>query len=154
MPQVNLAAAEMARIPEWECIEDVAPTSKTRRVYISGPMSGYVGHNFRSFAHAKQTLEHLGYSIENPADHGYVEGWTWWDYILRDLMYLRHCDGIVVLPGFRASPGACIEVLCAQRMGMSVHRLDGDAYRGVVRADGRLDYGPDDMDIVLAHGEG
>ena len=59
----------------------------------------------------------------------------------------------MVLPNFRTSPGACIEVLACRRMGLPLYRLDGAEFHGELRQDERLDYGPDDMDIVLSHGE-
>ena len=88
MTQIHPAAAEMAHIPEWEMVDELPHVNdsgfsyhqayshhEAPTLYLSGPMSGYVGHNFEVFARAKHYLLKLGYGVESPADHGYVEGW-------------------------------------------------------------------------------
>lgn len=154
MTQHHELAAEMAQVPLWADIEDAPETIESQDLwYLSGPMSGYVGHNYEVFARAKAELERRGFRIDSPADHGYVEGWSWFDYIIRDLHVLKECRGIIVLPNFYTSPGACIEVIACRRNDYPMFRIDGPEYVGVLRNDGALDYEQDDMDIVLAHGE-
>lgn len=151
---VHHEAASMAQVPVWDDIPDAPQSIESDGLwYLSGPMSGYQGHNYEVFARGKHELESRGFRIDSPADHGYVDGWSWFDYIIRDLHVLKGCSGIIVLPYFWTSPGACIEVIACRRNNYPLYRLDGAQFVGQLRNDGALDYEQDDMDIVLAHGE-
>jgi hypothetical protein len=65
-------------------------------------------------------LRRLGYEVENPADHGIVEGAQWADYMAYDLTRLGLCGMIVLPPDWERSQGARLEVLIAERLGMKV----------------------------------
>lgn len=147
-------AADMAMLPEWDSIEDLPetcpPELEGRKVYISGPMSGYEGHNYESFRAAKETLISRGYTVESPADHGYVEGWTWWQYINRDITLLQECAAICVMPHYRTSPGACMETIACRRNNYPMFKLAGPQYTGTLRSDGALDYADEEMEELLA----
>ena len=115
------------------------------RVYISGPMSGYVDHNFPVFFRAEALAYGLGWSIENPARHGVQPGWQWCDYIQRDLEILRNCHAIAMLRNWEESPGAQIELLASRRMGLAVFSLDQDDLVGTKRDDGIIDLTVDEF---------
>ena len=65
-----------------------------------------------------------GYEVENPAEPGQVEGWTWEDYMRRGLAQLLTCDGVALLPGWTESKGACIEADIASLLGMRLWAVD------------------------------
>ena len=88
------------------------------RVYISGPMTGLPGFNFAAFDEAAAVLEAWGWEVENPAEKGIIDGWTWADYLRYDLARLVECDGVVLLPGWEASKGARLEHHVATELGM------------------------------------
>lgn len=48
---------------------------------------------------------------------------TWADYLIRDLMLLKDCDAIVMLPNWMQSKGAMTEHAFAEGMGIEIHYL-------------------------------
>lgn len=157
-PFVNKAAQDVTGIPDWNDIMLVPPAvhvtgdagdrGEKIKVYLSGPMSGYMGHNYPVFHKAAEYLRGLGLEVVSPAELGYHEGWTWLDYIVRDLESIKGCHGVVVLPRFFESAGAIIEVMACRRSGMFIWKLDGDDYIGELRPDGSLDYESDDHELL------
>lgn len=85
------------------------------KVYISGPMSHRVRHNFPAFHAAAERLEAVGIDVLDPAkldEDTDTTGWTWTDYLRRDLRLLCGDDirGIATLPNWELSRGAVEEV--------------------------------------------
>lgn len=104
------------------------------RVYLSGPMTGYEDFNFPAFNYATKMLEEVGFVVENPADKGIIEGWTWADYLKYDIAALITCEKVALLPGWECSRGARFEVLVADTLGITTlpwRNLIGDV-RGMV----------------------
>jgi len=97
---------------------------RANRVYVAGPMTGIVDFNFPAFNQAAEMLRSKGYIVENPADHGLVEGAEWADYLAYDLTRIGLCGSIYLLPGWEQSKGAQLEVMIAQRLGMGVIYAD------------------------------
>lgn len=98
------------------------PTNEIR-IYLAGPMSGILEHNFPAFNSLAAALRADGYTVVNPAelDNGETDK-EWGYYIRRDLPVLLTCDRVVVLPGWQSSKGARIEVFTAFTVGMGVFR--------------------------------
>ncbi len=90
------------------------------RVYLSGPMTGLPEHNYPAFQEGREELRALGHEVLCPAEAGVVEGWSWADYLRRDLVMVCDAEAVVVLPGWAASKGARLEVHVAQALGMPV----------------------------------
>lgn len=90
------------------------------RVYISGGMTGLPNHNFPAFDAEAALWAAAGYEVENPADKGIVDGWSWEEYLRYDLKKLLDCDMVVTLPGWENSRGANLEVYVARSLGMRV----------------------------------
>ena len=88
------------------------------RLYIAGPMIRLPDLNRPAFAAATVQLLAAGYAVESPTEGGQVDGWTWVDYMRRGLGQLLTCDGVALLPGWRGSRGACIEVALARELDM------------------------------------
>lgn len=89
------------------------------RIYLAGPMSGIKDFNFPAFHERADSLAAQGYDVVNPATHGDVESWDF--YIRKDLKLLLDCDAVAVLPGWRASKGASLEVHVARTLDMPVY---------------------------------
>jgi hypothetical protein len=89
-------------------------------VYISGPMTGYENFNFAAFNEAADKLRRLGYPVVNPADFGANPNATWKDCLVRDLNAMAACDVVLVLPGWKKSSGAKLEVHVARAYGTAV----------------------------------
>ncbi|WP_067923769.1 DUF4406 domain-containing protein [Alicyclobacillus shizuokensis] len=91
------------------------------KIYISGPMSGMENYNYEAFFAAEERLNEKGYEVINPARLGYVEGWSWEDYLRRDIKAMLDADAVVVLPNWLDSKGARLEILVASKLGMPIY---------------------------------
>lgn len=99
---------------------------KNKRVYISGPMTGYAELNYPAFAEAAATLRELGYMVCNPCETTDILGddgtLTHADFLRFDFERVLEADFLVALDGWEASLGAISEILMAVRMGTKVWR--------------------------------
>lgn len=97
------------------------PNEKLQTIYLSGPMSGLPGLNFPTFHSMTASLRAGGHShtVTNPAEIN-PKGGTWTDCMRRDIAALMDCDTVATLPGWEHSKGARLEVLIAERLGMTV----------------------------------
>ncbi|HBO4545378.1 DUF4406 domain-containing protein [Pseudomonas paraeruginosa] len=89
-----------------------------QRIYLAGPMTGLPEHNFPAFHAEAARLRSLGYQVENPAEHGVIDGFEWADYLRLDLQKLLTCQAIALLPGWMDSKGARLEFTVATNLGM------------------------------------
>lgn len=98
-----------------------------KRVYVAGPMRGYVRFNFPAFFAMSDVLRTAGFDPVNPAqldiDDGYKPDdvpadWDWSQYppgfsaddvVDRDLKAIMTCDNYIMLPGWEKSVGARAE---------------------------------------------
>ncbi|MGO4608389.1 DUF4406 domain-containing protein [Variovorax sp. 2RAF20] len=99
--------------------------SRSQRAYIAGPMTGLPEFNFPAFNVLAAELRAQGWHIENPAEHGIVEGATWADYLHYDISRIATCEAIFLLPGWSKSKGAALEVHIAQTLGLAIHLSEG-----------------------------
>lgn len=90
-----------------------------KRIYISGPMTGLPELNFPAFHATAVSLRAYGHSVTNPAELN-PDGASWGDCMRRDITALMDCDTVTTLPGWEHSKGARLEVLIAERLGMTV----------------------------------
>jgi hypothetical protein len=90
-----------------------------KRIYLSGPMSGLPELNFPAFAAMTANLRTGGHAVTNPAELN-PDGGLWNDCMRRDIAALMDCDTVATLPGWEHSKGARLEVLIAERLGMTV----------------------------------
>jgi hypothetical protein len=94
--------------------------TRTGRVYIAGPMTGYDNYNFAAFNAEAAMLRDQGLHVENPADHGVMPGAEWADYLRYDIARLASCERVQLLPGWSKSKGASLEVHIARALGMPI----------------------------------
>ena len=102
------------------------------KVYLSGPMTGKPDFNRADFAEATTRLRDLGFEVVNP--HELREpvlkpndpDYNWRQYLARDISLLitGNFDGVVVLPGWKDSRGAVLELHVAQYIGLKVFPID------------------------------
>ena len=90
-----------------------------KRIYLSGPMTGLPDLNFAAFHAMTTSLRASGNTVTNPAEIN-PEGGTWNDCMRRDIVALMECNTVATLPGWEHSKGARLEVLIAERLGMTV----------------------------------
>ena len=99
-----------------------------KKVYISGPMTGYPNLNKRAFAMAVESIASLGMTAVNPHDLCNPD-WDWRRCMREDIAALCACDAIMMLPGWEKSNGAQLELHVAHRLGMNVILTHSDLMR-------------------------
>ena len=97
-------------------------------IYISGPMTGMPDHNYPLFNLVAAELRMRGHEVINPAELDALEDvpgsmpWEW--YLRRDLKAMLDCDTLVLLPEWRISRGAKLEVYVANKLKMNIYEID------------------------------
>jgi hypothetical protein len=96
-----------------------------QRVYIAGPMSGYVDLNFPAFRAEAAALRSAGLEVTNPAEIN-VEPSNGWSACMRaDIAQLVTCDRIHLLPRWSTSRGAALEYHIGRALGLLVTLAEG-----------------------------
>lgn len=99
------------------------------KIYIAGPMRGIPLFNFPAFNEAETRLRAAGHTPINPAardvqedgfDPAKDEAKPFDYYMRKDLPLVMDCDAVAVLPGWRQSKGARLEVHVAQECGLQI----------------------------------
>lgn len=100
-----------------------------KKYYISGPMTGIPGHNFRAFDDASSRLEALGHTVVSPADIARKAGISettvpdaasLLDIKYSDLQSLRDCEALYMLKDWENSEGARVEHLVARWLNLPI----------------------------------
>ena len=90
-----------------------------KKIYLSGPMTGYPALNAAAFNKEAYRLRNLGYAVVNPAELNLGEE----DYntcMRTDIAALMQCDTLALLPEWEKSNGAHLEMHIAHRVGIAV----------------------------------
>lgn len=113
------------------------------KIYLAGPMRGYVNFNFPAFDYAALKLRAKGFEVFSPAeadrkkdpkiefnatgDEDIAEkatGFTIRDAMATDTAWIcEHADAIALLPGWEKSSGANAELSLAQALGLTEIKL-------------------------------
>lgn len=89
------------------------------KVYIAGPMTGYIEWNHPAFDAAAEAWRAKGHVVLSPAENfGGDPSLRGADYGRADLHLLLQVDALALLPGWEQSEHAKIEVLNAQWLGL------------------------------------
>ena len=93
------------------------------KLYVAGPMTSFENFNRAAFDDAEEVLTLLGHDVHTPVrgDIAYYGSWEeaikhpWEEHLTRDVGYLLTggFEGIVLLPGWKASRGARLEYATA-----------------------------------------
>ena len=90
-----------------------------KRIYLSGPMTGFPDLNFPAFNRMAANLRSAGHLVINPAEIDHVSD-EWADCLRLDIIHLMECGSVALLPGWESSKGALLEVHIARALGMPV----------------------------------
>lgn len=110
----------------------------SKRYYISGPMTGIPEYNYPMSELVTKELRAKGYIIVTPTEVGNaleaeygVERYalSYPEYIKANVIALLDCASIILLPGWRDSTGAKLELHIAQTMKMTVWNIRLDGFR-------------------------
>ena len=98
-------------------------TSKetTKKIYLSGPMTGMPDYNYPAFHAVAERFRQAGWDVVSPAENfgGYVD-LPRESFLRMDVSQIATCDAIAMLPGWRESRGARMEYLIAHELGMEM----------------------------------
>ncbi len=109
-------------------LEWIITRTNKNSLYLSGPMTGYKKLNRPLFSRFAKKLRQKGYTVVNPAELGDA---IWIVCLTRDLVFLLlFCNKIAVLPGWKKSKGATLEVHVAKELDMPVHKVEYWLNRG------------------------
>lgn len=109
------------------------PKKESRKIYISGPMTGIEGHNFAAFDAAADHLRSQGWHVASPADIAREEGVTEntsceGEQLRRiqeqDVVSLLTCKALFMLSGWHNSAGATAEHNMARWLGLEIKYQD------------------------------
>ncbi|MFO8011974.1 MAG: DUF4406 domain-containing protein [Phycisphaerae bacterium] len=93
--------------------------SETKRIYVSGPMTGREALNFPAFHAAAERFAEAGWRVSNPAlNFGGRTDLPREVYLRADVSMLAKCDAIALLPGWQRSRGATLEAVLAAELGL------------------------------------
>ncbi|MCR2051471.1 DUF4406 domain-containing protein [Actinomyces bowdenii] len=101
------------------------------RLYIAGPITGT--DDFQAaFSNAAKDLREAGYDVRNPAaispdaamEKRRPRDTSWQMWMRVTTAMLATCDGVALLPGWRASRGAMVEADWAEAIGLPVMEID------------------------------
>lgn len=94
--------------------------AKPLRLYLAGPVSNYPAHP-AAFNRAKALVTLAGHEPISPLD--LFSGSDWTAAMAADLPALVQADGIVMLPGWPQSKGACLELNVALACGKRIFMI-------------------------------
>ena len=87
------------------------------KLYLSGPMTGLPNLNREAFTKAAKALRAEGYAVINPPELDRNEPQRSWEGCLqRDIKYLMKCNAVALLPNWKKSRGASLEVYIAKAL--------------------------------------
>ena len=92
----------------------------TKKVYISGPMTGRPDHNIDEFNKAEDQLLKAGYEVLNPTSNGLADTAPYEDHMRADLRMLTMADALAFLPDWERSRGARLEIEVAHLLNIPV----------------------------------
>lgn len=87
-------------------------------------MSGLPDFNWPAFRAASAQLRALGYSVRCPTESGASFELSWTDCMRLSLHMLLVSEAVALLPGWKGSSGAVVEVELARTLKMAVHPLE------------------------------
>jgi len=92
------------------------------KIYISGPITGIENDNREAFQRKKKALKKCGYKVFSPIDAPKFK--TWVEYMRYDIKRLCDCDAICMLPGWKQSIGATLELHIARVLELDIFYHD------------------------------
>lgn len=79
------------------------------KLYIAGPMTGFLDKNFPTFLEATEDLKYFGYEVSSPFEVEGADTDTYEDRLKRALVMMMACEGVAFLPSWQRSKGAKLE---------------------------------------------
>lgn len=94
---------------------------KKKKIYLSGPITSLPLEDARAmFLRSEKHLRSYGFSVVNPMNNGLSPDSSWEEHMRKDIALLLDCDYICLLPNYRQSKGAMLELSIATALQMTV----------------------------------
>jgi len=94
---------------------------KTKRIYLSLPISGYdLQERIETAMQMEVKLRGLGYDVFNPFNNGLPNEASTHEHMKADIKALIECDGVLFMHGFNRSAGCHTELCVAMACGLDV----------------------------------
>ncbi len=90
------------------------------RLYLAGPVTGYVNWNQDKFHEAAEFLRQQGHTVWVPVDEIPTE-YSWHEAMRACIRNLLLQEGLALLDGWESSKGARLEVTIADHLGMPIY---------------------------------
>jgi hypothetical protein len=119
---------DLNNLPDMEFIDTTDLRFDFNKMYyLAGPMSGYPAYNFEEFEFFAAVMRSHGVKVASPheIDHGETlatrGSLPYQVYLDAGIAMLETCQGIVLMPGWPQSSGACNELSRSIDLGMPVY---------------------------------
>jgi hypothetical protein len=94
---------------------------KMKKCYIAGkigdlPVEVFTGN----FEYAEAEVELMGMIPVSPLKLPHTHNKSWNEHMKEDLIAMLQCDCVYAMRNFRFSPGACIEIELAVKVGINI----------------------------------
>lgn len=93
----------------------------TKKIYISGKITGIENDASAIFGKAEMELQAKGYETVNPMTLNHNHDKSWHAYMKEDIKALCDCDEVFMLKNWIDSKGAIIEHTIAMYLGIKVN---------------------------------
>lgn len=91
-----------------------------KKIYLSGKISGLpICEAIKNFESAENQLKGFA-NIVNPMRLRHDHDKSWQSYMKEDIRALMECDAIAMLPNYKSSKGALIELNLAKSLGFEI----------------------------------
>ncbi len=88
-------------------------------IYLSGPMSGIEARNKPAFYMMEHIVKQFGVQVLSPAHHPPDMPYEW--YMRRDITFVCQANIMIMLKGWRSSPGAMVEWTVGRVIGVKIY---------------------------------
>jgi hypothetical protein len=92
----------------------------SKKIYISGKISGIELEAEKLFEKAENELKHKGFEPVNPMKLNHQHNKSWNSYMKEDIKALCDCDSIYMMSNWTDSKGAIIEHNLSIQLGIDV----------------------------------
>lgn len=99
--------------------------SEKKKIYVSGKISGLEPEVYKeNFKKGEIVVHEMGAESLNPLDIlPFKPEHEWIDYMRADIKVLVDCDGILMLPDWKDSKGAILELYIAKGLNMEIYYI-------------------------------
>ncbi len=112
---------------------------KKKKIYLSGPITSLpLEDAWAIFTRSEKHLRGYGFSVVNPMNNGLSPDSSWEEHMRKDIALLLDCDYICLLPNYRQSKGAMLELSIATALQMTVINHSDDEPSGISLAEKHL----------------